>query len=223
AEGGAIDRVAAAIAKRPNSWHGERGRVEPVGSGLWMRIRINARDAIRTLVDEMAVPEGIRPDIDGIGDACSQNSQRGDAPARRQFAAEARAKEPMALTERHVIQEVEGKVLPHIAGTVASFGFYVVEVLGIGGGDTRVLDVVNRGAKSVVCLEAQTSLARTANEGELQSVVRAEARIGLEGDVAEVQVRTSAERGIEVVDALFAQQIHAMVADVADLEGHVPR
>src|SRR4029077_4319927 len=64
-EVGAIDRVAAAIAKGSNSRDGEPGRVEPLGSGLWMRIRINARDAIRTLVDEIAVPEGIRPDIEG--------------------------------------------------------------------------------------------------------------------------------------------------------------
>ena len=38
----------------------------------------------------------------------------------------------MALTERHVIQEVEGKVLADVAGTVAFLGFYVVEVLGVG-------------------------------------------------------------------------------------------
>jgi hypothetical protein len=68
----------------------------------------------------------------------------------------------MTLTERHVIQEIEGKVLPYIARTVASLGLYVVEVLGIGSGDTRVLDVVNRVAKGVVCLEAHTGLARTA-------------------------------------------------------------
>src|SRR5260370_27263564 len=144
AEVGAIDRVAAAIAKRPRGRHGERRRVEPIGNGLWIRMRINVSDAIRTLVGEIAVPEGVRPDVDGIGDACAQNSERRDPPAREQLAAEARAKEPMALTERHVIQEVEGKVLADVAGTVASLGFYVVEVLGIGSEDTRVLDVVNR-------------------------------------------------------------------------------
>ncbi len=40
----------------------------------------------------------------------------------------------MALTERHVIQEVEGRVLADVAGTVASLGFYVVEVLRVGSG-----------------------------------------------------------------------------------------
>ena len=183
-----------------------------------MRIRVNASDAIRPLVDEIAVPEGVRPDVDGIGDACAQDSERRDPPAREQLAAEARAKEPMALTERHVIQEVEGKVLADVAGTVASLGFYVVEVLGVGSGNRRIFHIVNRVAEGVVCLEAQTSLARTANEGELQSVIRAEARVRLERNVAEVRVRTSAERGIEVVDALFALQIHAMVANVGDLE-----
>ena len=74
AEAGPIDRVAAAIAKRPRGRHGERRRIEPISSGLWMRIRINASNAIRTLIGEIAVPEGVRPDIDGIGDACPQNS-----------------------------------------------------------------------------------------------------------------------------------------------------
>ena len=46
--------------------------IEPVGNGLRMRIRINASDAIRPLVDEIAVPESVRPDVDGIGDACAQ-------------------------------------------------------------------------------------------------------------------------------------------------------
>ena len=76
-----IDGIAAAIAKGPRGWHGERRRVEPVANGLWMHIRINASDAVGPLVDEIAVPEGVRPDVDGIGDACAQNSQRGDAPA----------------------------------------------------------------------------------------------------------------------------------------------
>ena len=188
-----VDGIAAAIAKRPRGRHGERRRVEPVGNGLWMGIRVNASDAIRPLVDEIAVPEGVRPDVDGIGDACAQDSERRDPPAREQLAAEARAKEPMALTERHVIQEVEGKVLADVAGTVAFLGFYVVEVLGVGSGNRRIFHIVNRVAEGVVCLEAQTSLARTANEGELQSVVRAEARVGLERNVAEVRVRTSTE------------------------------
>ena len=86
----------------------------------------------------------------------------------------------MSFTERNVIQQVEGKVLPHIARTVASLGFYVVEVLGVGRGNGRIFHIVNRVAEGVVCLEAQTSLARTANEGELQSVVRAEPGVGLE-------------------------------------------
>ena len=129
----------------------------------------------------------------------------------------------MALTERHVIQEVKGKVLADVAGTVASLGFYVVEVLGVGRETPRIFYIVNRVAEGVVCLEAQTSLARTAIKGELQSVVRAEPRVGLERDVAEVRVRTSAERWIEVVDALFAPQINAMVADVGDLERHILR
>src|SRR5580658_6919770 len=103
AEVGPIDRVSAAIAKCSRRRHGERRRIKPVGNGLWMRIRINAGDAIRTLVDEIAVPEGIRPNIDGIGDSRPQNSQRGDAPARRQFAAEARAENAMSFTEWHVI------------------------------------------------------------------------------------------------------------------------
>src|SRR5579863_607689 len=88
-----VDGIAAAIAKRPRGRHGERRRVEPVANGLWMRIRINASDAVRPLVDEIAIPEGVRPDVNGIGDACAENSQRGDAPARRQFALEARADE----------------------------------------------------------------------------------------------------------------------------------
>src|SRR5580693_3760450 len=127
----------------------------------------------------------------------------------------------MAVTERHFIQQVESKVLPDVTGTIASLGFYVVEVLGVGRGNRRISHIVNRVAEGVVCLEAQTSLARTANEGKLQSVVGTESRVGLEGDVAEVRVRTSAERGIEVVDALFALQIHAVVANVGNLERHV--
>ena len=99
----------------------------------------------------------------------------------------------MALTERHVIQEVEGKVLADVAGTVASLGFYVVEVLRVGSGNRRIFHIVNRVAEGVVCPEAQTSLARTANEGELQSVIRAEARVRLEGNVAEIRVRTSTD------------------------------
>src|SRR4029077_14388207 len=98
-----VDGVAAATAKRPCGRHGERRRVEPVGNGLWMRIRINASDAIRPLVDEIAVPERVRPDEDGVGNACAQNSQRGDAPARRQLAAYARAEEAMSFTDRHFI------------------------------------------------------------------------------------------------------------------------
>ena len=78
-------------------------RVEPVGNGLRMRIRINASDAIRSLVDEIAVPECGRPDVDGIGDACAQDSERRDPPPREQLTAKARTKEPMALTERHVM------------------------------------------------------------------------------------------------------------------------
>ena len=118
-----VDGIAAAIAKVARGRYGERRRVEPVSNGLWMRIRINACDAVRPLVDEIAVPEGVRPDVDGIGDACAQDSERRDPPAREQLAAESRAKEPMALTERHVIQEVEGKVLADVAGTVAFLGF----------------------------------------------------------------------------------------------------
>ncbi len=76
-----IDGIAAAIAKGPRGRHGERRRVEPVGNGLRMCIRINASNAIWPLVDEIAVPEGVRPDVNGIGDACAQNSQRRDAPA----------------------------------------------------------------------------------------------------------------------------------------------
>src|SRR5271156_4802955 len=83
-----VDGIAAASAKGPRGRHGECRRVEPVANGLWMRIWINASDAVRPLVDEIAVPEGVRPYVDGIGDACAQNSQRGDAPARRQFAVE---------------------------------------------------------------------------------------------------------------------------------------
>src|SRR5580658_4739054 len=98
-----VDGIAAAIAKVPRGRYGERRRVEPVSNGLWMRIRITACDAVRPLVDEIAVPERVRPDVNGIGDACAQNSQRGDAPARRQFAAEARTEKAMALTERDVI------------------------------------------------------------------------------------------------------------------------
>src|SRR5580658_9106841 len=162
-----VDDIAAAIAKRPRGRHGKRRRVEPVGSGLRMRIRINASDAIRPLVDEIAVPEGVGPDVDGIGNACAQNSERRDPPAREQLAAEARAKEPMALTERHAIEEVEGKVLADVAGTVASLGFYVVEVLRVGSENPRIFHIVNRVAETVVCLEAQTNLARTANKGEL--------------------------------------------------------
>src|SRR5579862_2641143 len=213
-----VDDIAAAIAKRPRGRHGKRHRVEPVGNGLRMRIRINASDAIRPLVDVIAVPESVRPDVDGIGDACAQNSERRDPPAREQLGAEARAKETMALTERHVIQEVEGKVLADVAGTVAFLSFYVVEVLGVGSENRRIFHIVNRVAEGVVCLEPQTSLAGTANEGELQSVIRAEARVRLERDVAEGRVWTSADRWIEVVDALFTLQIHPMVAHVGDLE-----
>src|SRR5580700_5792 len=213
-----VDDIAAAIAKRPRGRHGERRRVEPVGNGLRMRIRINASDAIRPLVDEIAVPEGVRPDVDRIGDACAQDSERRDPPPREQLAAEARAKKPMARTERYVIQEVEGKVLADVAGAVAFLGFYVVEVLGVGSGNRRIFHIVNRVAEGVVCLEAQTGPASAANKGELQSVVRAEARVRLERNVAEVRVRTSTDRWIEVVDALFAPQIHAMVAYVGDLE-----
>ena len=125
-----VDRIATAIAKGCRRRHGERRRVEPVANGRWMRIRINGSDAVRPLVDEIAIPESVRPDVNGIGDACAQNSQRGDAPARREFAAEARAEEAMSFTERHFIQQVEGKVLPDVAGTIASLGSYVVEVLG---------------------------------------------------------------------------------------------
>src|SRR5580704_12262761 len=129
----------------------------------------------------------------------------------------------MSFTERHFIQQVEGKVLPDVAGTIAPLGFYVVEVLGVGRGNRRIFHIVNRVTEGVVCLEAQTSLARTANEGELQSVVRAEPGVRLESNVAEVRVRTSTERWTEEVDALFARQIHAMVAHVGDLEGHILR
>ena len=132
---GSVDGIAAAIAKLPRGRHGERRRVEPVGGGLWLGIGVNAGHTIRPLVDEIPVPEGVRPDVDGIGDACAQNSERRDPPAREQLAAEARAKEPMALTERHLIQEVEGKVLADVTGTVAFLGFYVVEVLGVGSGN----------------------------------------------------------------------------------------
>jgi len=76
-----VDGIATAIAKGPRSRYGERRRVEPVSNGLWMRIRINVCNAVRPLVDEIAVPESVRPDVDGIGDACAQNSQHGDAPA----------------------------------------------------------------------------------------------------------------------------------------------
>ena len=79
----------------------------------------------------------------------------------------------MSFTDRHFIQQVEGKVLPDVAGTIASLGFYVVEVLGVGRGNRRISHIVNRVAEGVVCLEAQTSSARTANKGELQSVIRA--------------------------------------------------
>src|SRR4029077_8250525 len=166
----------------------------------------------------IAVPEGVRPDVDGISDACAQNSERRDLPAREQLAGEARVKEPMALTEGHLIQEVEGKVLADVAGTVAFLGFYVVDVLGVGSGNRRIFHIVNRVAEGVVCLEPQTSLAHTANEGELQSVIRTGARLRLERNVTEVRVRTSTDRWIEVVDALFAPQIHAMVAYVCDLK-----
>src|SRR4029077_19200321 len=69
-----VDGVAAAIAKRPRGRHGERRGVKPVANRLWTRIRVNANDAVWPLVDEIAVPESVRPDIDGIGDACPQNS-----------------------------------------------------------------------------------------------------------------------------------------------------
>src|SRR5580704_6020963 len=75
-------------------------------------------------------------------------------------------------------------------------------------------------AEGVACLEFQTGIAPTANKGELQPVIRAEARVRLESDVAESRVRTSADRGMEVVDTLFALQIHPMVANVGYLEGH---
>jgi hypothetical protein len=109
-----------------------------------MRIRINASDAIRSLVDEIAVPEGVRPDVDGVGDACAQDSERRDPPPREQLTAKARAKEPMALTKRHVMEEVDGKVLSDLAGTVAFLGFYVGEVLGVGSGNRRIFHIVNR-------------------------------------------------------------------------------
>src|SRR5580658_10259150 len=162
-----VDGIAAAISKGPRGRHGERRRVEPVANGPWMRIRINASNTVRPLVDEISVPEGVRPDVDGIGDACAQNSQRGDAPARRQFAAEARTEKAMELTERDVIQEVEGRVLSDVAGTVASLGFYIVEVLGVGREKTLIFYIVNRVAEGVVRLEAQTSLAGTTIKGEL--------------------------------------------------------
>ena len=173
AEAGPIDRVAAAVAERTSFRHREGSGIEPVGDGLWIGIWANASQAIRALVDEIAIPESVRPNVDGIGDACAQNSQRRNPPAREQLAVKSRGKEPMALTERHVIQEVEGKVVADVAGTVASLGLYVVEVLGVGSGNGRIFHIVNRVAEGVVCLEAQTSLARTANEGELQSVIRA--------------------------------------------------
>ena len=53
----------------------------------------------------------------------------------------------MSFTEWHVIQQVEGKVLPHIARTVASLAFYVVEVLGVGRGNRRIFHIVNRVAE----------------------------------------------------------------------------
>jgi hypothetical protein len=55
-------------------------------------MRINASDAIRSLVDEIAVPEGVRPDADGIGDACAQDSESRDPPPREQLTAEAALK-----------------------------------------------------------------------------------------------------------------------------------
>ena len=49
----------------------------------------------------------------------------------------------MALTERHVVKEVEGTVLADVAGTVASLGFYVVEVLGVGWTNGWIFYIVN--------------------------------------------------------------------------------
>jgi len=81
AEVGPIDRVAAAIAEGTNFRHREGCGIEPVGDGLWVGIWANASHAIRTLVDEIAIPESVRPDVHGIGDACAQNSERRDPPA----------------------------------------------------------------------------------------------------------------------------------------------
>ena len=108
AEAGPVDRVAAAIAECTCYRHRKGCGIEPTGDRLWIGIGVNAGHAIRPLVDEIAVPEGVRPDVDSVGDACAQNSQSRDAPARDKPAAKARAKEPMAPTDRHVIQEVEG-------------------------------------------------------------------------------------------------------------------
>ena len=50
----------------------------------------------------------------------------------------------MALTKRHVMEEVDGKVLSDVAGIVAFLGFYGGEVLGVGSGNRRIFHIVNR-------------------------------------------------------------------------------
>ena len=109
------DCVAPAIAECSCRWYRKGRGIQPVRDALRAGVRIHAGYAIRPLVNEVAVAEGVRSDVHGIRESGANDPKGRNMPAGSQLASETGTEQPVAASQGHVVQQVEREVVTDVA------------------------------------------------------------------------------------------------------------